>query len=411
MRSMLIVAVLVAIGSPCRADGPPLAEKYLLEGRLAEGEKALSERLAKEPGDDQARFGLGATQFLRAVERASQNLYRYGLKGPDRLGMGFPFSAPFAANPNPRQVRYADVRAGIQLWIDDLAEAEATLANVKDEHVELPLHFGQVRLDFDGDGRAGEDEVLWKLYAQLNRGAGQAVTAEKAKEFVITFDRGDVAWLRGYCHFLMATAEMALAYDGKELFARCGHLTFARTDSPYAAMLRARGEGGMRNQSGEFADVIAAIHLLNLPLSEPKRMEQALKHFEAMIALSRESWSFYLKETDNDHEWIPNPRQDTVMPNGKVTEEMVRGWMGFLDQAELIFGGKLLIPSWRGDEEMGVNLRRVFTEPRDFDLVLWVQGTAAVPYLEKAPKATGDSWRRLQRIFGGEFLGFAFWFN
>jgi len=41
----------------------------------------------------------------------------------------------------------------------------------------------------------------------------------------------------------------------------------------------------------------------------------------------------------------------------------------------------------------GVNLRRVFTEPREFDLVLWVQGTAAVPYLEAGEVTTPRSGR------------------
>ena len=46
-----------------------------------------------------------------------------------------------------------------------------------------------------------------------------------------------------------------------------------------------------------------------------------------------------------------------------------------------------------------------------FDLVLWVQGTAAAPYLEKGPKTKPETWRRLQTIFQGQFIGFAFWFN
>jgi hypothetical protein len=58
-----------------------------------------------------------------------------------------------------------------------------------------------------------------------------------------------------------------------------------------------------------------------------------------------------------------------------------------------------------------VNLRRVFTEPRPFDLVLWVQGTAAAPYLENGPLTKPETWSRFQNIFRGEFIGFALWFN
>ncbi len=130
-----------------------------------------------------------------------------------------------------------------------------------------------------------------------------------------------------------------------------------------------------------------------------------------MIALSRESWKFILAETDDDHEWVPSPKQHTVMPGGAVTVAMVKGWMDFLDEAQAILKGEKLIPFWRRRDDRGVNLRRVFTEPRMFDLVLWVHGTAAAPYLEKGPKTQPETWRRLQTIFQGQFIGFAFWFN
>ena len=308
-------------------------------------------------------------------------------------------------------MRYADVRAGLQLWVDDLTEAEATLAKIKDDGVKMPLHFGQIRLDFDGDGTASDDEVLWKVYARLNAAAGRQATAEDARAFVVTFDRGDAAWLRGYCHLLMALTEATLAYDGKRLFDRCGHLVFPKTDSQFDKMLRA-GKREANFDYREIMDLIAAIHLLNFPLAEPKRMPAALEHMKAVIALSRESWKSYLAETDNDHEWVPNPKQDTVMPGGKVTPEMVDGWMKFLGEADDLLAGKKLVPFWRGDEPgKGLNLRKVFSEPRDFDLVLWAQGTAAFPYLEDGPVTDAETWRRFQRVFQGEFIGFAFWFN
>ena len=83
-----------------------------------------------------------------------------------------------------------------------------------------------------------------------------------------------------------------------------------------------------------------------------------------MIALSHESWKFIIAETDDDHEWVPNTKQHSVMPNGTVTNEMVKGWLEFLDEAKAILKGEKLIPFWRTGPESGVNLKRVFTEPR-----------------------------------------------
>jgi hypothetical protein len=90
---------------------------------------------------------------------------------------------------------------------------------------------------------------------------------------------------------------------------------------------------------------------------------------------------------------------------------MVKGWLDFLDEAETILAGKKLVPFWRDAGGKGVNLRRVFTEPREMDLIFWVQGTAAAPYLEDGPITQPEVWTRLLRVFRGEFIGFAIWFN
>ena len=158
-------------------------------------------------------------------------------------------------------------------------------------------------------------------------------------------------------------------------------------------------------------DAIAMIHVLRLPVKEPARMKAALAHLESMIALSRESWKSILAETDNDHEWVPNPTPAERVAgrrgqrqHGRCLDDLPRRGRG--DPA-----GEEARPLLAHGEERGVNLRRVFTEPRTFDLVLWVQGTAATPYLEKGPLTKPETWRRLQNVFRGEFIGFAFWFN
>jgi hypothetical protein len=296
-----------------------------------------------------------------------------------------------------------------QAWVADLRKAEATLAGVKDPNVKLPLHFGLIRLDFNGDGRADEDETLWKVYARFNRQVEEKVTAEAARDFVIAFDRGDVDWLRGYCHLLMAIGEVALAHDFDELFHETGYLFFTGAQPPHPFLSTAKGQ---RFDFGEIADFIATIHLIRLKPVEPERLKAALGHLEAMAGLSRSSWKAILAETDDDREWIPNPKQATVMPGGRVSDEMVKGWFAVLDEFEAVLAGKKLAPFWRGNNgRLGVNVRRVFTEPRTLDLVMWVRGSAAAPYLQEGDVSTPATWQRLTRVFRGEFIGFAMWFN
>ena len=406
-RTLVLTAVLAWLaGASAFAAEPPLAERYLQEGRLAEGERSLAEALKAAPDDDQARFGLGVIQFLRAVEARVQGFHRHGLRSDLGGGLSPLTNLPIPPNPGPKPLDAKGLRAMLRGWVDDLGKAEATLAGVKAADVKLPIHFGLVRLDFDGDGTAGDGETLWKVYARFNRNAG----AGAARDFVIAFDRGDVDWLRGYCHLLMAVGEVVLAHDFDDLFRETGYLFFRGARPPLPFLTNT--QSGRAFDLGEILDLVATIHLMRLSVTEPARLTSALVHIEATARLSRSSWKAILAETDDDREWVPNPKQGTVVPSGKVTPEMVQGWFDFLDEFESILAGRKLLPFWRGSNpRLGINLRKVFTEPRAFDLVLWVRGTAAAPYLQEGEVTSPETWRRLNRVFRGEFIGFAMWFN
>lgn len=390
------------------AADPPLVEQYLQSGKLAEGHDALTARLKDHPDDQQARFGLGVLEFLQAIERLMQSHHRYGLLRDSAQNIPL-LRLPVANNPNPETLSYDGFRDILKTFVDDLTAAEKTLAEIGEAQVELPLHFGLIRLDFDGDGTASDEETLWRIYAAVSPGTAQ-VTTEDASKFVIQFDTGDVYWLRGYCHLLMFFGDVGLGYDGHELFERTGHILWPKNESPYNFLRNGKKVfefGG----NVDIADVVAFIHLINFPVKEPERLTAAHGHLESMIDLSRQSWKSILAETDNEREWVPNPQQTGVIPGVRVSQEMVDGWHLFLTEMSDILDGKKLIPFWRGSGVKGINLKRVFTEPQNFDLVLWIQGTAAAPYLEEGPITSPQVWARLMNVFQGQFIGFAIWFN
>jgi hypothetical protein len=269
------------------------------------------------------------------------------------------------------------------------------------------LRLGLLRLDLDGDGKP-EDQLL----TLLSRYFGAAGAFPKNEELLVVFDRGDVAWLRGYCHLLMAMAEVALAYDGQDLFDCTAHIFFAKAQTPHDFLHKPAQNQGFWNVGDgvDIIDVIAFIHMLRLPVKEPGRAKAALGHLEQMLALSRESWKHIQAETDDDHEWLPNSKQKGAL-GIPIRQEQIDGWLQFVEELDALLSGKRLAPFWRGGDKRGVNLRRAFLEPRTLDLVLWIQGTAATPYLEEGPLTRPEVWTRLQRVFGGEFIGFAIWFN
>ena len=411
MRPIILVTAILLFTTHSAVAGPKTVEtlnNHLKAGTLAAAESALEAELKSQPGDAQARFGLGTVQFVRTVERLVQSLYRHGLLQQHRSQV-VDLDIPVPVNPNPERISYQQARQLIQEFVTGLAKAEATLAKIKAEEVQLPIRFGMIRLDLDGDGTATAEETLWKLYSRVNRQTG--VTEEAASQFVIAFDTGDVYWLRGYCHLLMAIGETALAHDWQQLFERVGHVIFPVVDSPYPFLTEPTpGESGFLSFT-QIVDFVSYIHLINFKVQHPDRLQSALQHLEAMMDVSQQSWDFIVQETDDQNEWIPNPKQKGVIPNVVVTEEMIAAWRHFLAESKLILQGKKLIPFWRGTPGRGINLRKVYTEPQPFDLVMWLQGTGAAPYLEQGELTDRAVWDRLLRVFGGDFIGFALWFN
>jgi hypothetical protein len=383
---------------------------------LADGAEALQSRLQDAPRDDQARFGLGVLQFLQTFEHLGGSLYQYGLRTEQSFLRPPPqFRGLLPQNPTPRALTYDDARQIVQTFLDDLAKVEATLAQVDDGEVKLPLPVGLIQIDPFGQGRPIHAAFL---LGQLDGLPPEA--AEQARTLVIGFDRGDVNWLRGYCHFLAACGELLLAVDGQRAFDCSAHLFFAQAETPHAFLIEDGSDfrdGFFWENRGYLSDVLSFVHqLLRLPIKEPERTKAALAHLEAGVAQAKLMWEFILREEDDDHEWIPNPRQTGVV-GVQVTQEIIDVWRETLDEVQQVLQGAKLIPFWRGTVGVrGVNFRRVFLELEEFDLIEWIQGTAAAPYLEQgeltglADPAMG---RRLNDAFGGpfNFIGFGLWFN
>jgi len=390
------------------ADEPPFVEKYLLAGKLEEGEQALLAHLAKNEQDDQARFGLGVLQFCQAIDHLGQSLYRYGAGTEDFfLNDMVPFlRMPVPENKDAEEVKSRDVRAILQTIIDDLSAADETLERIGSEDVKLPLHLLAIRFDFDQDGSSGESESLKNIYLQYMGRRDRGVTDET----IVVLDQADVYWLRGYCHLLQAMAESMLAYDFQPLWDVAAHLAFPNVKNEMA-YLKSK-ERRRRFDEGTILDTIAAIHSIQFKLADAQRLKRAHSHLLEVTRLSRKSWDAIMAETDDDQEWIPNPRQKSAVTRAAITDEMVKTWRDFLDELDALLKGEKLAPFWRGsDAEIGINLWKIFAEPTDFDLVYWIQGSGMKPFLEKGELTSPETWSRFQRVFRGNFIGFAIWFN
>ena len=407
---ILVVLILLSSGSILRlpgataADQPPEINLYLSEAGISAGEDAYERYLQSHPQEAQAHFGLGVLQFFGAVEALAQDLYRYGLNPEPARQFGLPFlRLPVPANPNPETIDYQQWQGVLKTLEQNLQTAATTLGEVGDAPVKLPINFTAIRLDLNGDQRLSPQESFWQIYRLYNQAIPEELP-EGAQAVTIAFDTGDGYWLRGYCNLLMAIADTILAYDTQEYFERLGQLFFADIQTPYD--VPQVGERGLLN----WVDAVAALHLLHFEPQVPQRLSLALAHARSVLSLRRQYWDSSLSEEDIDREWVPNPGQTSVVP-ATVTAEQIETWLRSLDAADNLLTGEKLLPHWRFDQSQGINLRRVFQEPGQFDLVLWVQGGAALPYLETGELTEAETWRSLLSAFGGNFIGFAIWFN
>ncbi|MDX1963301.1 MAG: hypothetical protein SFX18_09120 [Pirellulales bacterium] len=408
--SLFILATAFTAEKSYADISPTVVQKHLQSGDLAGGVAALQGVLLKDPQDDTARFGLGILQVLRGAEAWSQGLYKHGITMRHTGNIPF-LRLPLPENPHPERLTYEKFREMLIDFQGALSQAEATLAGVQDQELQLPLRLLEARLDIDGDGQITYlNKEKTESNEQLNLILRRFVPGMEA-ENTIDFDYADVLWLRGYCHLLLGLSEIILAYDGQELFNVSAHLFFADPVTPYPFLEMQSNDGWFT----DITDLIALVHMIRLPVSEPQRLKNTLAHWEQMCSLSRLMVGEIQQETDKRAEWIPGPNQKSW--NGiEVSQVMLTDWLDFVTELEAILAGKKLLPFWRTSQKtaqkiQGVNFRKVFIEPRTLDVVLWIQGTAAAPYLEEGELVDPQLFNRLQQTFRGNFLGFAIWMN
>ncbi|BBM85480.1 tetratricopeptide repeat protein [Candidatus Uabimicrobium amorphum] len=386
---MIAIFVICLVHAKSKED----VQKFLAEGNYKQGEVHLENILSENPENDRARLGLAALQFFRAFSNLSDDLYRYGLRNR-YLAREFQqdFMLPLKSNPNPQPISYKDFRNIVENWKNTLQLADMNLQKIKDETMQLEINLSQ---------------ALFRFFMNLrpNISQNELDAMQKQAAIVIHFDIADAHWLRGYCNIFMAAGEAFLAYDHRELFEAVGHLFFADVVSEHKLIGHYKANYGF---SRDLIDAIAFIHGFSFQLKEPQRMLKSLYHLETFIAQGRKSWECILREKDTDHfEWVPNPQQQSFMP---VEQKMIDGWLEVLNELESILKGKKLVPFWI-NRDYGINVRKVFTQPQKFDLIMWIHGSGVVRYVEKGSISDERRWRDLTEVFGRDFFTYMFWFN
>lgn len=447
--------------SPARAEFPHEFAELLYSGQTV-----AAVQLAEDEGaHPTARMAEGSARFLLAIEHLGQGLHDHGLRSEYVLdGTAAGMNAmpilrlPVPDNPNPEPMTYAAMQGLLDRFQTDLETAATALARVGEQEIKLTLDLERIRLDFDGDGIGGERESLLLPFAAVN------ARAQTTGSYVVDFDQSDAPWLQGYCNLLQAMVKFPLAHDWRPAFDTTLHSLFPKTELPSSELHREMQRAqvalqalvdrlggpprapdfpdyardlsqeessrimqeyfnspemrayqdymGLRDLGfmASIADLLAFVHLFNWPLTDAETMGEVRLHLLEMVRLSRVNWQRILAETDNGREWVPSPDQTGIFPNLIVDQDRVNGWSLFLDEFEAVLNGARLVPHWRFVNR-GINIRRMFEEPRSFDPVLIAQGVAVLPYLEDGDEIGEETVMTLVDIFGGGFLAYFLWLN
>ncbi len=407
MRRILAALPALFLSLPAQAD--TLSAEIGTKG-LAEVEA----RLTALPARTQAEtFTLGGVQFLRAIEISFQDRWAAGLT--DRSAILPLLRMPLPPNPTPKPFDPASV-AGIFIHTGDkLSEAKATLATLPDT-ADFGVEIALSDLWFDVNANATRDPG--ENIADIIGGAALGGVAEPSTDGTIPpltlptvrFDGADASWLAAYADLLGAFCDMVRAYDPTEPLTRIltARDKMLALGPAYPDVIF--GSISDDPRALESFDLIAVILATLNQQPDKARMASARDHLLATVAENRVFWDRVARETDDQQEWLPNEHQHSAigldLPPGTQAS-----WLAVLADMEAVLNGKKLLPFWRVGPPAGINLAKVFTDPAPIDVAGWVQGWAALPYLEKGTLIDTASTDAFDSLMNGQSMLFSLYLN
>jgi hypothetical protein len=397
MKPLFKFAMALVLLTPILQAQDTRLDAFLRAGKLQEGLTAFA-----KPADDGERFSLAVLQSLQGLQQFADGVGKLGLK-QSLASSGLPFFRVLPTQTEGGPVEQATPEKVRQLFKnlqESLKKANATLAKVGEADFKVQINLSQAYLaNKDGLPVMPLAESLAKIMC-LRPAADQ--------DTVVNFDSADAMWLKGYTHVVTGLLDIVMAYDWSPVWNQCAY-TFFTSPNPLPPFAKYT----VANQGARFddwADLVAAVHELRLEVRDPDGWKKAVGEFRAAIVCNRICWKRILAETDDDHEWLPSPTQ-TGPRGSKVTQQEIDGWLTVLNEVDAILTGKKLLPHWRIINGMGINVARMVQSPPKLDLVLMVQGSAFVPFIEGGDVSNQTRWRTLMAPFNNGFMGFALWSN
>ena len=348
-------------------------------------------------------FALGGIRFLMGIEQALQLRWQVGATG--ELAPLPILRLQLPPNPAPQPMRaslLAEIFTGITA---QMTFADAALAAVP-QGADLALTIRLPDLWFDINANATRDPAEDLLPLALDSFTMPFADPAAPAATTIRFDTADLHWLRAYTHLLSATGSLVLAFDPTAATQKV--LTAAADKRARFGSLSPSTLDQFNTDAWLDKAAIAILALRQQP--DPVLTRQTAAHLKQMIALNIRFWQAVGQETDNDAEWIPNPRQTAalgfILPDGA---DLL--WQGILSDLDQLLAGRVLFPHISFPPESGINIAKWLENPNPLDLVGWIHGMDALPYAETGPIISNQAAVGFEQLLEGRGLLFAFLLN
>jgi hypothetical protein len=374
MRTIRLLATLAAFTvavTGCGAAPPPPPMDPALAKVAAEPAVSALQRGEFTVAADAADHALQANRgnSIAAAVRALAGYQRAGERLRDELEGLVESYVRDRKFDHPRgRAAWRDFASALDTVDADLAIAE------RDPAFALELCLACWAHDWNHTGEVDDGDRLM-LQIEVDERGDELPEGDPRRTPTFRFDAGDIAWARAMVAFQRAAVEIVLGYDWHGLDQLAG--------------LAERGER------------------ITIRVSDADRIRRARELIRTGLAFSDRSRELYLAETDDDREWVPNPRQVNHPVPLVMDDAMYATWAAVTrDVRALIDGREGLdlgeILGTRSGAVGFVDVGELFDHPHDVTIDLegldddngvspvlalarQILGTAIVPRMSRSP--------------------------
>jgi hypothetical protein len=331
MRQLLVL-LLVGCGAtahPSSAERQAAAAPAvtaLQAGKLEDAAAAADAVLRADRGNPQANATRALTRYITAMGQLRADFFTV-IEGA-RHGFNHEY-----------------MRASLEKADHALADIEDDLAHAADDpDFALELCLACWEHDWNRNGRIDDgDRLLFQI--ELDADGKELPENDPRRKPTFRFDAGDISWARAMVDFQRAFINLILAYRWNELDRLLGSL---------------------------FSDHLPEI---TIKLDDAGRVRKARELILAGLDQADRCRQQYLAETDDDREWVPNPRQKNHPLPLPVDQALYDTWEGVVGDLRRLLSGEegldvaelaqLGDHKWEDPPRGYIDIGKMFSDPKD----------------------------------------------